>query len=155
MPDIKMARGSTIELGQSVSLFSAPWANPLRPMRPTVLHTLNSTARITIGDKVGISNSVLVSARSISVGAGTLIGAECMIMDTDFHSFPLSDTKPPRAADVQIGADVFIGARSIILKGVSIGDRAIVGAGSVVTSSIPAGAVAAGNPASIIRTSAD
>ena len=50
-----------------------------------------------------------------------------------------------------IGNDVWVGANSIILKGVKIGDGAIIGAGSVVTKNIPAYAIAAGNPAKIIK----
>jgi maltose O-acetyltransferase len=53
---------------------------------------------------------------------------------------------------VAIGRDVFLGAGAIILPGVSIGDGAIVGAGSVVTKDIPAGAVAVGNPATIVAS---
>ena len=49
-----------------------------------------------------------------------------------------------------IGNRVFIGAESVLLPGVHIGDNAIVGAGSVVTKSIPANSVAAGNPARVI-----
>jgi acetyltransferase-like isoleucine patch superfamily enzyme len=42
---------------------------------------------------------------------------------------------------------VFVGARAIILKGVTIGDRAVIGAGAVVSKDVPAGHIAAGNPA--------
>jgi len=48
---------------------------------------------------------------------------------------------------VIIGRGCFIGARAIILKGVTIGDCAVVGAGAVVTRDVPAGHLAAGNPA--------
>lgn len=152
MPDVKMARGSGIELGDKISLFSKPYANPLRPSRPSVLHTLNTGARISIGANVGISSSTIVSAESITIGAGTLVGAECLIVDTDFHGLPLPESRPPKTAAVHIGADVFIGARCIILKGVTIGDKAVIGAGSVVSSSIPPATVAAGNPARVIRS---
>ena len=46
---------------------------------------------------------------------------------------------------------MFIGGGSIILKGVTIGERAVVGAGTVVTKDIPAGEIWAGNPARFIR----
>lgn len=52
---------------------------------------------------------------------------------------------------VAIGDDVWIGGGAIICPGVTIGDRTVIGAGSVVTKAIPAGVVAAGNPARVIR----
>jgi len=59
---------------------------------------------------------------------------------------------PTRPIDpVVIGSNVYIGWNAIILPGVTIGDNCIVGAGSVVTKAIPAGSVAAGNPARVIR----
>ena len=48
--------------------------------------------------------------------------------------------------------DVWIGARCIILKGVTIGERSVIGAGSVVVSDIPADCIAAGNPCKVIRS---
>lgn len=51
----------------------------------------------------------------------------------------------------RIGADCFIGARSLILPGVSVGDGSIVAAGAVVTRDVPARCVVAGNPARVIR----
>ncbi|MGE0239252.1 MAG: DapH/DapD/GlmU-related protein [Parvibaculaceae bacterium] len=53
--------------------------------------------------------------------------------------------------DTHIGARCFIGARSIILPGVRIGDGSIIGSGSVVTKDVPPAVIAAGNPARIIR----
>lgn len=51
----------------------------------------------------------------------------------------------------RIGECCFIGARSVILPGVTVGDHSIVGAGSVVTKDVPPNCIAAGNPASVIR----
>ena len=51
-----------------------------------------------------------------------------------------------------IGEHCFIGARSIILPGVTLGDHCIVGSGSVVTKSFPTGSVVGGNPARLITT---
>jgi len=55
---------------------------------------------------------------------------------------------------ILVGEDVFMGARVTVLPGVTIGDGAAVGAGSVVSRDIPAGAVAVGNPAKVVRVRA-
>jgi acetyltransferase-like isoleucine patch superfamily enzyme len=60
------------------------------------------------------------------------------------------DTSRKLRADTWIGKCCFIGARTIILPGVRIGDGCIVGSGSVVTTDVPACCVVAGNPARII-----
>ena len=54
--------------------------------------------------------------------------------------------------DTVIEDDVWVGAHSIILKGVTIGARSIIGAGSVVTKNIPPDCVAAGNPCRVIKS---
>lgn len=55
----------------------------------------------------------------------------------------------------RIGANCFIGGRSLILPGVEIGDNCVVGAGSIVTKSVPPGSIVAGNPARVIRSGID
>ena len=52
---------------------------------------------------------------------------------------------------IVIGKSVWIGANAILLPGVTVGERTVIGAGSVVVKSLPAGVVACGNPARIIR----
>jgi acetyltransferase-like isoleucine patch superfamily enzyme len=53
---------------------------------------------------------------------------------------------------VIIGNNVWLGSRSIILKGVTIGDNSVIGAMSLVTKDIPPNSVAGGIPAKVIRT---
>jgi acetyltransferase-like isoleucine patch superfamily enzyme len=55
-------------------------------------------------------------------------------------------------ADTRVGERCFIGAHSLLMPGVTIGDNSIVGAGSVVTRDVPPGSVVAGNPARIVRS---
>lgn len=69
----------------------------------------------------------------------------------DSVSKKFSEHSLPGSARVIIGHDVWIGRSAIILAGVNIGNGAVVGAGSVVTKDIPPYAVAAGNPARIIK----
>lgn len=54
-------------------------------------------------------------------------------------------------APVHVGDDVWIGASTFILPGITISDHAIVGAGSVVTKDVPVGAIVAGNPARVVK----
>lgn len=53
--------------------------------------------------------------------------------------------------DVRIGERCFVGARSIVLPGVSVGDEVVIAAGSVVTKDVPSNSLVAGNPAKVIR----
>ncbi len=59
------------------------------------------------------------------------------------------------AAPIHIGANTFIGMGALVLKGVTIGANSIVGANAVVTKSFPEGSVIAGNPARVIKTTAE
>ena len=152
-PIISIARGGRIVLGDSVGVDSALRANPLGLFQPCVLRALVPGAQLVLGRNVGISGTVLCAAASIEVGEGTIMGAGALVLDTDFH-FPSGDwgwaTDPVTGAQpVKIGRGVFVGARAIILKGVTVGDRAVIGAGAVVTRDVPARHIAVGNPAKV------
>ena len=86
----------------------------------------------------------------IHIGKGTWIAQNVGII-TENHSFENLDKHlPPK--DVFIGNDCWIGMNSVILPGVTLGDRTMVGAGSIVTKSFTGGGILiAGNPAKIIR----
>lgn len=113
---------------------------------------------IKIDEEVAIDdNTNILSLYGIHIGKGTLIAANVYIVDGD-HSLPLRKSRylvtsesGYAGAPISIGKYVWIGANSVILKGVSIGDNSIIGAGSVVTKSIPKNCVAVGNPAKVIK----
>lgn len=84
----------------------------------------------------------------ISIGDRTVISSDVMILSHD-NATKLHLDCSVRAA-VAIGKRVYIGAHSIVLPGVEIGDGAIIGAGSVVRRDVPAGKIAMGNPAEIV-----
>ncbi|HEY3862497.1 MAG TPA: acyltransferase [Verrucomicrobiae bacterium] len=151
-PLVSVAPDSSLILGSNVQLASALRANPLGCFQPCVLRTLAPQARLYMGANSGASGAVLCAGLSIEIGEGTLIGSGAMIIDNDFHVLTPDGWRGEvraNARPVKIGREAFIGARAIILKGVTIGDRAVVGAGAVVTRDVPANMVAAGNPATI------
>lgn len=111
-------------------------------------------AVLKIGDNVGISSSCIWVTNSITIGNHVNIGADTLILDTDAHHLDWQERRnggERSCKPIIIEDDAFIGTRSIILKGVTIGARSIIGAGSVVAKSIPPDCVAAGNPCKIIR----
>lgn len=95
-------------------------------------------------------NTVVVAQKRVDIGKDCLIAWDVVIMDSDLHPIAgkIMEDKP-----VVIEDNVWIGCRTIILKGVRIGKGAIIAAGSVVTKDVPASTIAAGVPARIIATS--
>jgi len=111
---------------------------------------------INIGENTGISGSTIYSMSKISIGDNCIIGANCKIVDNDFH--PLDPQKriaekftDIRKKPIQIGNNCFIGMNSIILKGSVIGNNCVIGAGSVVAGIFQDNVIIAGNPAKIIK----
>lgn len=82
--------------------------------------------------------------KGVHVGPKTYIAFEARILTHDMTRGLYLHTR--------IGANCFIGGRSLILPGVEIGDNCVVGAGSVVTRSVPSRSLVAGNPARILRS---
>ena len=155
-PLVELAEDSVLRLGAGVVLTSWSTHTALGVNHPVVIRTLRRGAVIEIGDDVGISGGSICAALSVSIGSGTMLGANVTILDTDFHPVrhprrrhaPPPDPRPQDA--VTIGTNVFIGTGAIVLKGTTIGDDAVVGAGAVVRGQVPTGAVVSGNPARLV-----
>jgi hypothetical protein len=90
----------------------------------------------------------------IEIGDRVTLSRDVMFLNHDGSTWLMRDERGRRQqfGRIRVGSDVFIGARTILLPGVEIGDRVVVGAGSVVTRSIPSGLVVAGNPARVVAT---
>ncbi len=94
--------------------------------------------------------SQIVCASKIRIGKDVAIAREVVIRDTDAHDILYEGYK--KVKEVNIGNNVWIGAKAMIMKGVTIGDGAIVAAGAVVTKDVPEKALVAGVPAKVIKT---
>ena len=108
---------------------------------------------VTVGRDCRITScSVRSEYHLLSIGDRVTVSSDVVFITHDGTGWLFRDRRGRRyrTARIDIGSDVFIGARSIIMPGIRIGDRSIVAAGSVVTRSVPAGSVVGGNPARII-----
>ena len=113
-------------------------------------------AVLTIGDRVGLSNSTIVCLRAVTIEDDALVGGDSKVYDTDFHSLDAAEraragNPGARRAPVTIGPRAFVGAHAVVLKGSNVGAEAVVGAGAVVRGIVPPGEVWAGNPAVPLR----
>ncbi|MFN4128291.1 MAG: acyltransferase [Paracoccaceae bacterium] len=122
-PNTSFRNGERIELADQVQLgeYTALWAG-------------RSTSWIRIGARTTFGPNCYVTAADYGLAAGTRITDQEMI-----------------ERDVIIGPDCWIGTKAIITAGVTLGAGCVIGAGSVVTKDVPAGAIAAGVPARVLR----
>jgi len=128
---------------------------------------LGPHAQVKIGDYVLMHGVRIIADTAVEIGSHTMMSWRVVIMDSyridpDVSSRraqldEVSQTEDrflpgnTSGAKVTIGENVWIGFDTCILPSVTIGDNAIVGARAVVTEDVPAGAVVAGNPATIVR----
>jgi acetyltransferase-like isoleucine patch superfamily enzyme len=111
---------------------------------PLSIESARADAAIIIGNNVILNGCSIYVVKRVEIGDFSTIGGKTTIMDTDGHGI---DDAPTKVAPIKIGCHVWIGARAIILKGVTIGDNSIIGAGSVVTRDVERNTIVAGNPA--------
>jgi acetyltransferase-like isoleucine patch superfamily enzyme len=158
IPYLMVARGAIgMSIGENFSMNNGIKGNPIGCYQKCTFF-VDRDVSLTIGDNVGISQTALIAHANIEIQNNVKIGGGVCIYTTDFHSLdpiiridPIKDMKYKVRKPVLIKENAFIGAHSIILKGVTIGKNSVVGAGSVVTKSIPDNQIWAGNPARFIR----
>jgi acetyltransferase-like isoleucine patch superfamily enzyme len=118
-------------------------------------------SRISIGKRVVIRPGTMLHADTRENGAGIVIEDNVLMgsgihIYVDTHKFdnsdtPLIDQGFYESREIILRNGCWIGANTIILPGVTVGENAVVGAGSIVTKDIPARTVAVGNPAKVVR----
>lgn len=109
---------------------------------------------VELGDYSSLNTGAWIS-NDTKIGNDVMMGPNVVMLSAS-HNFERTEISmraqgAPERRPVTIGDDVWIGTRSIILPGVTVGSHSIIGAGSVVTKDIPEWAIVAGNPARLIR----
>lgn len=146
----------TLTIGDSVTINSSFAANPIGGDTNSILYVA-PMAVLRIGNNFKFSNSTIFCKNHIEIGNDVMIGGSCKIYDSDFHSVFFNDRIilddiNSKSKPIYIEDGAFIGAHSIILKGVTIGTGSVIGAGSVLTRSTGPNELWAGNPAKFIKS---
>jgi acetyltransferase-like isoleucine patch superfamily enzyme len=143
--EISIGEGSTVEHG-TVMLARNERPEPMTP---------NSHIRIGCHSYIGQYNNLRTGGGSIDIGDHVAI-AQFVSLIASGHGttpgIPIHLQPVPTKRNIRMGDDVWIGAGSVILPGVSIGSGAVIGAGSIVTKDVAANTIMAGNPARVLRT---
>ena len=124
--------------------------------RVRVRHNVSFTGggQVEVGPDTLLNGCWILAGERVEIGERCLI-SDCGITDNDYHH--LDPAAAPRhrgstTAPVRIGANVWIGLRALVLKGVQVGDDSVVGAAAVVREDVPPRSVVIGNPARVVRS---
>ena len=123
-----------------------------------VFITYTPEARIEIGSGTRLNGAGMMARAGISIGPHCILGST-LIVDNDFHPLDPRLRHDPRAPIcsrvVRVGANVWLGGQSALLKGAAIGENSVVAFRAVVTNPVPANVVVAGNPARVVKRLAE
>jgi acetyltransferase-like isoleucine patch superfamily enzyme len=155
-PIIECKAKGQIFIGDNVVLCSDPLFTALGVRQKVIIRAITEDALIVLGNNVGASGVTICAAKSIRILENTILGANVLIMDTDFHSIEpkgrrRSGLKNAKVIPIIINENVFVGAGSMVLKGAVINKNSVIGAMSLVASEIEASCIAVGVPAKCVK----
>ena len=140
--------GNNISIGDYATLITAPD----KRIDLSTWETDKINGELQLGKYILISPGTSIrSAKKIVIGDSTMIASDVTITDSDWHDIYDRTDYVASPKEVIIQENVWIGEKSLILKGSKIGKNSIIGTGSVVSGEVPANVVFAGNPAKEIK----
>jgi acetyltransferase-like isoleucine patch superfamily enzyme len=156
-PLLQLEKGTKLKIGKNVSFTSRNRGYHLNLQSPMKLMIDKKGAEIIIGDNTRIHGTCIHAQESIHIGNNCLIAANCQIVDSSGHELSFDNVKNRiktigKTRPIVIHDNVWIGANTFVLPGVTIGEGSVIGAGSIVVSDIPPYSIARGNPAVVIKT---
>lgn len=111
--------------------------------------------RLVLGPGAFVGHHGTLAARlSVVIGAGTFLAEMVSVRDHDHVVGQAPSSGAMTVAAVEIGSDVWLGAKATVLKGTTIGDRAVIGANAVVRGDVGRGVLAVGVPARVVGPAA-
>lgn len=153
--------GANVFIGERVLIYENRTSGPVQLGDRVHIHN-EIIVEIGPGGSLRVGQDTHIQARCqitsyeapIEIGSGVQIGPYCAFYSYD-HGFaagqPISHQPLQTKGPIRIEDDVWLGVGVIVLSGVRIGEGAVIGAGAVVTSDVPAGAIAVGQPARVVR----
>lgn len=130
-----------LELGYLVRVWSTVFRTRL---------AVGPKARLVIGDNCRLNGTTVAATLEVKIGNNCRLAPFSHIMDSDYHDLN-NRSEAGQCAPVIIEDDVWVGTRSIVLRGVTIHQGAVVASGAVVTKDVPAYTVVGGVPAKVIK----
>ena len=140
-PDINFQRGGEMQFGEEVRIWSDVYQ-----VRLSVHHK----GRLIVGNDIRLCGCIISASSEVVIGDRARIAPGVHIMDGDFHDTE-DHSAEGRAGAIHIGADAWIATRSMVMKGVTVGEKAVVAAGAVVVKDVDPFTMVAGVPAKVIK----
>ncbi|GIV90759.1 MAG: transferase [Chloroflexus sp.] len=157
----RIRRGRHVFIGDEVVIYQRQDGGPIELADYVELHrdTIIECGRggsVVIGERTGLQPRCQLSAyvEPIVIGRGCQIAPQCAFYPYDHGTAPgqpIGMQPLTSKGPIVLEDDVWLGYGVVVLSGVTIGSGTVVGAGSVVTKSLPAGVIAVGAPARVVR----
>lgn len=159
LPIVNIHRNANLLIGNNVTLNSRNYDYFINMHSPVKLFADAMGAKIVIGDNSRLHGVCIHANESVVVGDNCLIAGNSHIIDSNGHEKSFHNVSERiRSKDlprkVMISDNVWIGANSFVLPGVTIGEGSIIGANSVVAKNVPPMVIATGNPAVVVKSQA-